>query len=91
VRRLFVIVFTIQYIITDYYNNPMTNLNDILKRYQNILYFIGRIFALFIFGPYLVYIGNKIKNSILVYLGILLILWDGAKLGIQIYYNDFSY
>jgi|688.fasta_scaffold715912_2 hypothetical protein len=78
------------------YNNrllyqPMTNFNDILKQYQSILYLIGRIFALFIFGPYLVYIGNKMKNSILVYLGILLILWDGAKLGIQIYYNDFSY
>ena len=69
----------------------MSNINDTLKEYQNILYFIGRIFALFIFGPYLVYIGNKIKNRILVYLGMLLIILDGAKLGIQIYYNDFSY
>lgn len=69
----------------------MSNLNEILKKYQNTLYLIGRIFALFIFGPYLVYVGNKTKNNILVYLGILLILWDGAKLGIQIYYNDFSY
>jgi hypothetical protein len=69
----------------------MTNLNDILKPYQNILYFIGRIFALFIFGPYLIYIGNKMKNTILVLLGVLLIVWDGAKLGIQFYYNDFTY
>jgi hypothetical protein len=69
----------------------MTNFNDILKQYQNLLYLIGRIFALFIFGPYLVYIGNKIKNTILILLGILLIIWDGAKLGVQMYYNDFSY
>lgn len=69
----------------------MSNINDTLRQHQNILYLIGRIFALFIFGPYLVYIGNKIKNRILMYLGMLLIIWDGAKLGIQIYYNDFSY
>ena len=66
-------------------------INDLLKKYQNILYFLGRVFALFIFGPYLIYIGNKIKNTILILLGMLLILWDGAKLVIQLYYNDFSY
>jgi hypothetical protein len=56
-----------------------------------MLYFIGRIFALFVFGPYLIYIGRKINNRILVFLGLLLIVWDGAKLGIQLYYDDFSY
>jgi hypothetical protein len=56
-----------------------------------MLYFIGRIFALCIFGPYLIYIGRKIKNNILVFLGVLLIVWDGAKIGIQMFYNDFSY
>ena len=66
-------------------------INDLLKKYQNILYFLGRVFALFIFGPYLIYIGNKIKNTILILLGMLLILWDGAKLVIQLYYKDFSY
>ncbi len=65
--------------------------NDILKKYQYMLYFIGRVFALFVFGPYLIYIGRKIKNNILVFLGLLLIVWDGAKLGIQLYYDDFSY
>jgi len=67
------------------------NLNNILKRYQNVLYLIGRLFALFIFGPYLIYVGNKTNDIILLSLGVLLMIWDGAKLGIQFYYNDFSY
>lgn len=66
-------------------------INDLLNRYQHMLYLVGRLFALFIFGPYLIYIGNKIKNTLLILLGILLIVWDGAKIGIQLYYNDFSY
>ena len=66
-------------------------LNDIIKTHQHMLYFIGRVFALCIFGPYLIYIGRKIKNNILVFLGVLLIVWDGAKIGIQMFYNDFSY
>ena len=69
----------------------MTNLNELLKKYQHIFYFIGRIFAVFIFGPYLIYIGDKIKNLILIILGIILIIWDGIKLAIQFYYDDFSY
>jgi len=66
-------------------------INYLLKQYQHILYLVGRLFALFIFGPYLIYIGHKIKNMILILLGIILIVWDGAKIGIQLYYNDFSY
>lgn len=67
------------------------SINDLLKKYQNVLYLLGRLFALFIFGPYLIYIGNNIKNNILILLGIALMIWDGVKLGIQVYYNDFSY
>ncbi len=63
---------------------------DELKKNQQTLYFIGRLFAVFLAGPYLIYIGNKIKNEILIFLGVLLILWDGAKVAIQMYYNDFS-
>jgi hypothetical protein len=66
-------------------------MNTILKKHQPTLYLIGRIFALCVFGPYLVYTGNKTKNQLLILMGILLMLWDGAKLGIQLYYNDFSY
>ena len=66
-------------------------MNTILKKYQPTLYLIGRIFALCVFGPYLVYIGNKTQNQLLIMMGILLMIWDGAKLCIQLYYNDFSY
>jgi hypothetical protein len=55
------------------------------------LYFIMRVIALFVVGPYLIFIGNKIKNNILVLLGGSIMIWDGAKIGIQLYYNDFSY
>ena len=44
------------------------SINDLLKKYQNVLYLLGRLFALFIFGPYLIYIGNNIKNNILLYI-----------------------
>jgi arginine exporter protein ArgO len=55
------------------------------------LYFIIRVFALCIVGPYLIYNGNKTNNNILVFLGIYIMIWDGAKIGVQLYYNDFSY
>ena len=66
-------------------------MNETLKLYQKNLYFLGRIFALFIFGPYLVYSGQKYNNKLLTILGVSLILWDGIKLFFQFYYNDFSY
>ena len=66
-------------------------MNETLKLYQKKLYFLGRLFALFIFGPYLVYSGQKYKNKLLTILGVLLILWDGIKIFFQVYYKDFSY
>ena len=66
-------------------------MNEKLKLYQNNLYFLGRIFALFIFGPYVVYSGQKYKDKLLTILGVSLILWDGIKLFFQFYYKDFSY
>jgi hypothetical protein len=55
------------------------------------LYFIIRVFALFVVGPYLIYNGNKTNNNILVFLGIYIMIWDGVKIGVQMYYNDFTY
>lgn len=66
-------------------------MNELLKLYQRKLYFLGRLFALFIFGPYLVYCGRKYKDVSLIILGVLLILWDGIKIFFQVYYNDYSY
>jgi hypothetical protein len=66
-------------------------LNETLKLYQQYLYYLGRLFAVLVFGPFLVYRGKKYRDNILILLGLLLILWDGTKLIIQAYYNDYSY
>lgn len=66
----------------------MTNVNDILKEYQSTFYFTGRLFALCVFGPYLIYTGNKIKNNTLLLLGVLLCLWVFVKLWIQVKHGD---
>lgn len=66
----------------------MTNINELLKEYQNTFYLTGRLFAICFFGPYLIYIGNKIKNNTLLLLGVLLFLWVFMKLWIQVRYGD---
>jgi hypothetical protein len=66
-------------------------MNELLKLYQRKLYFLGRLFAFFIFGPYLIYVGKKYHDYLLTILGVLLILWDGIKIFFQVYYNDYSY
>jgi hypothetical protein len=71
----------------DFYNDREHEKRSKLSK----LYFIVRVFALCIVGPYLVYVGNKIKNIILLSLGVCIMIWDGSKIGIQLYYNDFSY
>ena len=67
------------------------NFNETLKVYQHLLYYLGRVLAVFIFGPFLIYKGNKYNDFYLTLLGILLMLWDGSKLIIQAYYDDYSY
>ena len=66
----------------------MTNINDLLKEYQNTFYLTGRLFAICFFGPYLIYTGNKIKNNTLLLLGVLLFLWVSMKLWIQVRHGD---
>jgi hypothetical protein len=61
-----------------------------VHNFQKMLYYLGRLFAIFIFGPLLVLFGKQYNNKILLWLGILLIIWDGAKLIVQHYFNDFS-
>lgn len=56
-----------------------------------MLYFIIRVFALFLVGPYLLYVGSKANNNILLFLGGYIMVWDGVKIGVQMYYNDYSY
>jgi hypothetical protein len=51
------------------------------------LYFIGRVFAVFIFGPILINKGIYYKDNLLIALGIILIIWDGIKIFYQLNYN----
>jgi len=67
------------------------NFNETLKLYQHLFYYLGRILAVFIFGPFLLYKGKKYNDIYLTLFGILLMLWDGSKLIIQAYYDDYSY
>jgi hypothetical protein len=71
----------------DFYNDRENEKRS--KLYH--LYFIIRMLAVCAVGPYLIFMGNKIKNNILTFLGIYIMIWDGSKIGIQLYYNDFSY
>ena len=43
-------------------------------------YKIGRILAVFIIGPVLIYKGYHHDDRLLMVIGLLLILWDGLKL-----------
>ena len=43
-------------------------------------YKIGRILAVFIIGPLIIYKGDHYGDRLLMVIGLLLILWDGLKL-----------
>ena len=52
---------------------------------NNVLYYtIGRLFAVLIFAPLLLYKGLKYDDNILIVLAVMLLLWDGLKLILQI-------
>ena len=38
------------------------NFNETLKVYQHLLYYLGRVLAVFIFGPFLLYKGTKYND-----------------------------
>ena len=59
----------------------------LIKKHQENLYYIGRLFAIFIIGPLLINRGYKYKDNILILLGICLIIWDGIKVYLQIREN----
>ena len=65
--------------------------NETLKEYQPYLYYLGRLLAVFVFGPFLIYKGKQYNDYLITVFGILLMLWDGLKLLIQAYYDDYSY
>ena len=51
------------------------------------LYYLGRLTAVFIIGPILTYKGLNYEDNLLTLIGILLIIWDGIKVGCQLCKN----
>ena len=51
-----------------------------LSKLQNNLYLMGRLLAVFIVGPVLIYLGTKYDDAWLITLGSFFIAWDGIKL-----------
>tara|TARA_B100001250_G_scaffold400383_1_gene410849 strand:+ start:696 stop:947 length:252 start_codon:yes stop_codon:yes gene_type:complete len=60
---------------------------DFVDNNSEALYYLGRIIAIFIIGPILVFKGYKNHDNVLLLIGILLIIWDGIKVGLQIVKN----
>ena len=48
---------------------------------------MGRLTAVFIIGPILTYKGLNYEDNLLTLIGILLIIWDGIKVGCQLCKN----
>ena len=51
------------------------------------LYYLGRLTAVFIIGPILTYKGIYYEDNLLLLIGVLLIIWDGIKVGLQLAKN----
>ena len=60
---------------------------DFIDNNSEALYYLGRIVAIFIIGPILVFKGYKNNDNVLLLIGILLIIWNGIKVGLQIVKN----
>ena len=52
---------------------------------SEMLYYLGRLTAVFIIGPILIYKALLYDDNLLLTIGILLIIWDGIKVGLQLY------
>ena len=59
-------------------------LSNFLEKNRQLLYFIGRIVAVIIIGPLLIYKGINYNDKLILLIGILLIIWDGIKVVVQI-------
>lgn len=51
-----------------------------LIEYREKYYKLGRISAVFLIAPFLIFSGKKYDDRILITIGVLLIIWDGFKL-----------
>ena len=53
----------------------MINIIEYRKKY----YKLARIFAVFVISPYLIYKGYKMKENLILLIGLLILIWDGLK------------
>jgi len=60
------------------------NLMDFVDNNSDRLYYMGRLSAVLIIGPILTCKGVEYSDNLLIFIGVLLIIWDGIKVGIQI-------
>ena len=58
----------------------MNTLYNILHKYQDNLYFMGRTIAILVIGPILIYKGIIYKDILLILIGLILIIWDGLSI-----------
>lgn len=56
---------------------------DAIVSYRQRLYTLGRLIAVVVIAPVLLYRGNKYHDGWLMAIGVLLLVWDGIKLLIQ--------
>lgn len=62
----------------------MSSVVDTVVSYRQRLYTLGRIIAVVVIAPVLLYKGNKYQDRWLTAIGSLLLVWDGIKLLIQL-------
>ena len=58
----------------------MDKLNNVIRKFQDKLYFMGRIIAILILGPILIYKSIIYNDILLLIFGILIIVWDGLSM-----------
>ena len=61
-----------------------TDLELFVENNEEGLYLVGRIVAVLIIGPWLIYKGKAYKDVTLMWIGAVLIVWDGVKVFLQI-------
>ncbi len=59
-------------------------IRSFIEKNQEVYYTVGRLFAVLVFTPLLLYKGLKYDDNILIVLAVLLLLWDGLKLMLQV-------
>ena len=62
----------------------MSTVINFFDENRETLYYVGRITAVLVIGPILIFKGVTYRDYLILSIGILLILWDGMKIGVQL-------